>query len=75
MVTTRSDVQDFVYTMPDIEFARLRDIINEVFQVKDAERIAAEKRFIMEVQTAEDAIAQGVYVTSSQIRERLGIMS
>jgi hypothetical protein len=53
----------------------LRDIINEVFQVKDAERIAAEKRFVMEVQAAEDAIAQGAYVTSSQLRERLGIMS
>ncbi len=75
MVTTRSDVQDFVSTMPDIELARLRDIINEVCQVKDAQRIAAEKRFVMEVQAAEDAIAQGAYVTSSQLRERLGIMS
>ena len=27
----------------------------------------------MEVQDAEDAIAQGVYVTSSEVREKLGI--
>lgn len=72
MVATKSDACAFIESMTDIDFSKLCMFLNTAFE-KSAERQAAEKLFIKEVKAAEESVAQGNYVTLSQLHEFLGV--
>ena len=72
MVATKNDAYAFIESMTDMDFSKLCIFLNTAFDKSD-ERQAAEKRFIEEVKAAEESVAQGNYVTLSQLHEFLGV--
>lgn len=73
MVKSKSDVQTFINQMSNNDFIYLCDFINRHFYGDVDKKAKAEKRFIKEVKEAEVSMAQGNYVTSSELHEFLGI--
>lgn len=72
MVATKNDAYAFIDAMTDIDFTKLCTFLNTYFE-KSPERKAAEEQLVKEVKAAEESVAQGNYVTLSELHEFLGV--
>lgn len=72
MINTKTDACDMINAMSDVEFSQVREFLNEDF-FKSAKKKVAEVKFIAEIKAAEESVANGNYVTSSEIHEFLGV--
>ena len=73
VVKTRTEAQEFITSMSDVDFAKVCEYLNAKFFSKSERRKACEERFVREVKKAEESIEQGHYVTSEELHEFLGI--
>lgn len=72
MVATKAEAKDYISSMSDVEFSYLCDFINTNL-LKTESRKAAEKRLVSEVKAAEKSVAEGNYVTLSELKASLGV--
>lgn len=72
MVATKDEALTFINAMTDVDFSKLCVFLNTAYE-KSPERLAAEKHLVEEVKAAEKSVAQGNYVTLSQLHEFLGV--
>ena len=73
VLKTRTDAQEFIASMSDVDFAQFCDFINAKFFPKSENRKSCEERFVREVKEAEEAITNGHFVTSEELHEFLGV--
>ena len=71
MIATKKDAYSLIDSMSDAEFSNFCTLMNSTY--KSEKRKASEKRFVDEVQAAEESVASGNYVTLSQLQEFLGV--
>ena len=71
MIATKKDAYSLIDSMSETEFAHFCTLMNSTF--KSEKRKASEKRFVEEVKAAEESVANGHYVTLSQLQEFLGV--
>ncbi len=72
MVTTKADVRNMIDSMSEFEFSQLCDFLNHTL-TKSTKHKEAEARFVAEIKVAEESVADGNYVTSSELHEFLGV--
>ena len=68
MVKTKTQAYDFINNMSEDEFVLLCEVLNKGFK-----RQLAEKKFVAEINAAEESVASGNYVTSAELHEFLGV--
>lgn len=73
VVKTKTEVQEFITSMSDVDFTMLCEFLNTRFFSKSETRKAYEERFIREVKSAEESITNGQFVTSEELHEFLGV--
>ena len=73
VLKTRTDAQEFIASMSDVDFARFCEFINTKFFFKSEKRKSCEERFVREVKEAEELMADGYFVTSEELHEFLGV--
>lgn len=73
VLKTRTDAQEFIASMSDVDFAQFCDFINAKFFSKSEKYKSSEERFVREVKEAEESIANGHFVTSKELHEFLGV--
>lgn len=73
VVKTRTEAQEFIASMSDVDFTRFCEFLNTKFFSKSETRKAYEERFVREVKKAEESIAKGHFVTSEELHEFLGV--
>ncbi len=70
MVATKDDAYSMIEAMSEDDFLQLKVFLNSSFE-KSEKKVKAEKRFVSEVKTAEEAVKNGNYVSLEKLHSIL----